>query len=81
MCLVAMREPQLNETVPCCAASHCSVSKETITRNVQKEPKVVQRAGSPQLLALRKLRRSRVRNRNFSSLDERLSWQDVSRIV
>lgn len=38
-----MREAQLNEAVPYCAAFHCSVSKETITRSIQEEPKVVQK--------------------------------------
>lgn len=38
-----MREAQLNETVPYCVAFHCSVSKETVTRSIQEELKVVQR--------------------------------------
>lgn len=38
MCLVA----QLNEAVPCCVDSQCSVSKELVTRNIQEELKVVQ---------------------------------------
>lgn len=38
MCLVA----QLTEAVCCCVDSQCSVSKETVTRNIQEELKVVQ---------------------------------------
>lgn len=38
MCLVA----QSNEAVPCCVDSQCSVSKETVTRNIQEELKAVQ---------------------------------------
>lgn len=44
MCLAAVREAQLNEAVPYCAASHCFVSKETVTRSIQEDLKVVQKS-------------------------------------
>lgn len=81
MCLVAMREGQLNEAVPYCVASHCSVSKETVTRNIQEERKVVQKGWLSPASGSEKASEEQGKEQNFSSLDEHLSWQGASRII
>lgn len=57
MCSVA----QLNEAVPCCVGSHCCVSKETVTRSIQEELKVVQEGWLSRASGSEKTWRSRVR--------------------
>lgn len=62
MCLAA----QLDEAVPHCVASHCSGSKETATRNMQEELKVVQEGWLSSASGSEKAWEEQGKNRNFS---------------